>query len=158
MKSQDRKRLLKQYGHLYRRHAGEGVNWRECFYCSDPSETVDHCPPLSWVESRTAKSWRAAGIPLALMPACRACNGLLGDKPLFTALDRLLSLENALERRYEREAALWSDEEIAEMSPEFQRTIKARRAKTKHLMGRIRHVQWRALNDETFPVLQEDNA
>lgn len=155
MKKQERSKLLKQYGHLYRKHVAEGVSMRECFYCADPADTVDHCPPIAWIDSRAPEAWRSAGIPLALIGACRACNGLLGDKPLFTALDRLLSLENALEKRYEREVALWSDDEIAEMGPEFQRTIKARKAKSNHLLGRIRNVQRRALREDTFPVLQD---
>jgi hypothetical protein len=147
----ERKRLFKTYGQLYRWHSADGVNRHECFYCGDSAETLDHAPPLSWVETQDKKAWAKHGVRFVLLPACRHCNSLLGNRPLFRALERAQFIEQALLKRYDKEASLWAPDEIAEMSPEFQRVIAARRKKTNYLLVRVRHAQWRLLQYESFP-------
>lgn len=147
----ERKRRQKTYGHMYRRHRGETIDRDSCFYCGAPAEHLDHCPPLAWIDSRTSEQWRDASIPIVLLPSCGKCNQALGDKPLFTALDRLLHLENMLDVQYEKGAALWSDAELEDMSESFKHAIQTRRRALADLLARLRHVQWRVIHDETFP-------
>jgi hypothetical protein len=116
-----------------------------CFYCGDLAGERDHCPPLSWVESRRLSDWKRDGVRFVVVPACGHCNNLLGDRPLFTLVERAEFIERRLETLYEREAALWSEEEIAEMSPEFQRTLRARKRALVLLMDRVRTAQWRCM-------------
>ena len=151
--TKERKRRQRTFGHLYRRHRGETIDRNTCFYCGDAAEHLDHCPPLAWIDSRTSEQWREASIPVVLLPSCSQCNQALGDRPLFTVLDRLLNLENILHVRYERDAALWSDAELEDMGESFKRSIEARRKASNALLARLRHVQWRTLHDETFPEI-----
>lgn len=151
MKKRERDRLLTTYGRLYHWHIPPGEGRHKCFYCGDFAGTADHCPPLSWLESQTTEAWARMGVPFVLISSCSDCNKRLGDRPMFTALERTEYLKAALEQRYEKESTLWSEDELAEMSSEFQRTIKARQAKTKELLVRARHAQWRVLQEESFP-------
>lgn len=48
-----------------------------------------------------------------------------------------------LEDKYEKNSSLWSDDEIKEMSKDFQKTIKARQKAALFNLRRVRHSQWR---------------
>jgi hypothetical protein len=74
---------------------------------------------------------------------------LLWDHP---DLDRLYT---RLEAEYERRSTLWSDEEIAEMSLEFQRQIRARRCELRALHRRICMIQQAIANTERHPRREE---
>lgn len=50
-------------------------------------------------------------------------------------------------QQYEKEAHLWSEAEIREMSPEFQRTIRARQRATQELLTRARAAEWRKVRE-----------
>lgn len=147
MNRKQRKHIISIYGHLYKRHlynvhpASEG-----CYYCGAGAESIDHMPPLAWVDllcpSKKMGKGRSKQICL-LMAACLDCNQRLGDRPLFSLIERVRHIENSLLKKYENESSLWTDDEINEMGPEFRRTLKARRVKYQWLLQRIRHVQWR---------------
>jgi hypothetical protein len=144
----NREEILKLYGSFYDYHYSEiGA----CFYCGDIGGEIDHCPPISWVESRTLTGWREAKIPLVKVSCCGSCNRTLGDKPFFTVYERLRFLVRVLEAEYERRASLWAEEEIKEMSPMFQRMIYAKKAQLIGLHARVRSLQQRLLNTESHP-------
>lgn len=142
----ERKRLQAAYGHLYSRYFAEAMPGSfGCFYCAEPADTIDHCPPLSWVEHRRPQDWKRDKIAFHTIVCCRDCNKVLGDRGLFTALSRTTLIRQKLETKYEREAALWSEEEIAQMSPRFQKSIRARSSLLRMLVERIRAAQWREM-------------
>ncbi len=145
-KKAERARLSRTYNHLYTPHSFEGQNVRECFYCADPAETRDHCPPLSWVETRKQEAWRDAGVAFVTVPCCAPCNGLLGRKGLFTLKERADYLEQRLSAKFDRESTLWSEDEIDEMGPSFQKTIRARQKAVDDLARRVQNAQARSIN------------
>lgn len=151
MKAKERQRLHQTYDHLYDVHYGGADEMHKCFYCSDHADTFDHCPPLSRVESKTTDDWRNSGTYFVKVKACFSCNVMLGNKPFFTLRERAYFLEDALLTKFEKQSKLWTEDEIAEMSPDFQRTIRAKQRDTKQLLARARMVQWRLLQYETFP-------
>ena len=147
-RERERRRLLALYGALYKGHEYERMpGSMGCFYCGDSAGTRDHCPPLSWVETKKPARWRADGVHLLLVPACDDCNRRLGDRALFTPLERAEYVRSKLESIYDRQHTMWADDEIAEMGPEFQRTIKARRLQLVALLGRVRAAQWRCVRE-----------
>jgi len=145
-KKAERARLSRIYNHLYTPHSFEGQNIRECFYCGDPAETRDHCPPLSWVETRQQDAWRDAGVPFLTVPCCTPCNSLLGGRGLFTLKERVDYVEQRLSIKFDRETTLWSEDEIGEMSPSFQRTLRARQHAVDALAKRVQNAQARSID------------
>lgn len=91
--------------------------------------------------------WRRQGIKFLLLPACDECNRALGDKPYFTPAERAAFIEQRLTQVYERQATLWTEDEIREMSPQFQKSIRARRKQLVALLGRVRAAQWRVVRE-----------
>lgn len=153
MKSKERLRLVRAYGNRYSRHYHDSVKPWQCFYCGDDAQTLDHVPPLSWVETYSPETWRSHGVPFVLLHVCHDCNSRLSNKPLFTAYERTQALEAKLSALYDRKASLWSDYEIAEMGPSFRASLIEHKAAVRRLADRIRHLQWRLLQHESFPVL-----
>jgi len=151
--SQERKRLFKTYNFLYSRPKFDGINSIECFYCGDSATQLDHCPPLNWVESKTIKQWKEQHINFFLVSCCSQCNRKMSDKPLFTLLEKLIFAVKYLENLYEKKANLWSEEEIAEMSIPFQKTIRARKKLSQLLLDRVQFAQHRLAK---FQYIEED--
>lgn len=150
MKAKARNVLLKQYGNLYHTHYPLNHRPGTCFYCGDLKSEHDHCPPLSWVDAVITEKHNL-GIELLRIPSCSDCNNILGDKPLFTPLERVQYIHEKLSAKYERGFTLWSDEELEEMSSDFQRVIKARRKKLSFLLERVKGSEWR-LTEELLNV------
>ena len=76
------------------------------------------------------------------VPACRECNGLLGNYCLNTLRDRAEHLSAALEHKYRRLLCqpLWTDEEIDAMGRTMQQFIRARAAKRQIILDRLAHL------------------
>jgi hypothetical protein len=150
MKTRERNRLYTTYNQFYDRHyIEEGYM---CFYCNDYAETLDHVPPLSWIEVFKLENLRKNGIPLATVPCCAECNRLLGGRKLLTVEDRLEYLETKYSALFEK-LARWSDEEIEEMGQSFRQTLKSQRHREDELMRKIRAIEQRQIKPWTFPRL-----
>jgi hypothetical protein len=146
--NRERKRLHELYHRFYDRHYTE--NRYECFYCSTPADTLDHVPPLSWIEAYGLENLRRARTPLSLVPACGECNSLLGNKKLLYTDDRLRFLETKYHSLFEK-LARWTDDEIAEMGPSFQQSLKVPRYRELELMDKIRGIERRLVKSESWP-------
>lgn len=147
-KSKERARLNSIYGHLYGHHISDHLpHSLGCFYCGDIAQTKDHSPPLAWVETKKQKEWRDDGIEFLTVRSCSWCNIKLGEKPLFTLAERSAFIEKTLMRQYEKESALWSEDEILEMSSAFQKTIRARKKAIAELLTRARTAEWRKIRE-----------
>ena len=99
------------YNGFYRRHQ---VSDR-CFYCGDPATELDHTPALSVVQEYSVRTLRQMRVPLRVVSSCRWCNGRLRNQALLTSADRLEFLIGRLEGCLDKEKAIWTPEEIAEM-------------------------------------------
>lgn len=148
MNKRERTRLYRTYHQLYTQHyIEEGYT---CIYCGAPGDTLDHSPPLSWLEPFGIEALRRAKIPLTTVPCCSECNGLLGDRKLLTVTDRLEYLEKKYHSLFEK-LVRWSDEELEEMGESFQRSIRAQRYREDELIRKIRAIEQRIVKPWTLP-------
>jgi hypothetical protein len=85
------------------------------------------------------------------------CNTALGDRKLFTAMERLQYLESYYEAKLIKQRKLWSDDEIAELGGRLRDYVRARQEKISRFMYKIRAIQLRQIKPETFPVMSENN-
>lgn len=71
-----------------------------CYYCGQSADTEDHVPALSHARNFGADYFRKAEIPFVLVPACRECNSLLGNRELFTLAERHFFIKEAIAKHY----------------------------------------------------------
>lgn len=128
-----------------------------CFYCGDdmaPDE--DHCPPLTAVDTFGSEYFRARGIPLVRLRCCRNCNGRLGAKHLFTAVERAQYLLKVLEKAHDKEHVMWPAEELQELNEISLRPgAKQKADKAGLLLARVRHLQTLLVEEDRMPVFAE---
>jgi hypothetical protein len=112
---------------LYTLH---GMTWwgTPCCYCGDPSEEEEHVLPLSAYKKLLAVGNFA--IPddlLRIVPSCKECNGLVGDKVFRTFEEKRLYVKACISRRYHGvlEYPHWQPEELTELDGELYRWIVA---------------------------------
>lgn len=155
MKSKERQRLLKIHGSKYKVHRHETIYRNVCFYCSEPADTVDHCPPINAVEEYSKEYWKREQIPFVTVWSCRNCNSVLGSKLLFSLYERTQYIEDKLLNKYDKAHTLWTDEEIKELGYSLQTSVKASIEKSKVLLHRARKAQERLLEYDSFPKWEE---
>lgn len=115
----------------------------ECFYCGERATGLDHCPPLAFTEG-LGPAW--ALVRHYLLPTCGDCGRRLSaTRVLETPSQRAGYLATRVGELFERRCNLWSDDEIQEMSPDFQRTIRARQVALMGLGKRVRRLERCAL-------------
>jgi hypothetical protein len=148
MNKQERNRLYRTYNRLYTRHYIEEGYF--CIYCLSPADTLDHVPPLAWIETFGTEALRKSKIPLATVPCCRECNSLLGDRKLLTVMDRLEYLEKRYNKLFDK-LVRWSDDELEEMGQSFQQSIRAQRYREDELIRKIRAIEQRIIRPWTLP-------
>lgn len=154
--AKDRKRLVAQYGRLYRRHMVD--NPPCCFYCGDTFQVLDHCPPLDALDFGGVEGMRRRKIPLALIPSCSRCNSFLGRRELLTAAERLEYLEKRYSAEVERIKGRWTDEEINELGPYLARVIESAHGKQLDAMRKVDNIQRRIIRTWTHPEFNVDQA
>jgi len=147
-KTKIRALLIKKYGQRYERHWSSR---KGCFYCGDNWADLDHCPPLSWLDTKDLKWFKEREIGFYLVNSCKDCNNSLGDKPLFTLQERADFTRSRLEKKAEK-TVLWSKDEIDEMSPRFQKSILARQQIQNRVLDRLRYAQELQFRAEDFPL------
>ena len=139
MKFCERQQLLKQYGQIYSKF--EGAKTQECWYCKQPKECVDHCPPLSSLSFLDVHKFREHGGNFVLIPSCMSCNSLLGERKLFTPNERISWLLGAYNKLFDKSYYGWSDEEVREMGFVFRTMINASRLKSNSYIDRIKSIE-----------------
>lgn len=113
-----RKQNKKMIGNLYRRVFDRDMS--KCAYCGAPREGLDHVPPLSVAVNLDLEKDK---VKLFLYPCCSYCNGVLGNKRLYTYEERLIYLYNHTLRKIKDEEKQWSKEEIEELGPNLKQMI-----------------------------------
>lgn len=149
----ERKRLIQLHGHKYKRHfISEGFY---CFYCADPANVLDHVPPLTVMDNLDYDYRRKNDIPCSLITCCNECNTALGNKKLFTVMDRLVFLESYYDVKLQKQRNLWTDDEIDELGRNLKDFVRARQEMASRFMYKIRAIQNRQIRPETFPSFAE---
>jgi len=127
-----------------------------CTYCGDVADTFDHIVPVSYRHNSRNKSENRD----MAVPCCRECNSTLQDKLLFTIRERAHYLYNRYSIKYKKILSFpdWSDNELEEMSVEFQRSIRASIVYKSLLNSRIRWLQGMSShsNDMTWQEAQDE--
>lgn len=110
-----------------------------CVYCGDVADTVDHMVPLSFQRSAGKRFATRAGQNKNLVPSCRECNNLAGNKIFDTKQDKKAYIINRLRSKYRKilDMPEWSKEEMEELSPTMQKFITSQMAKRGLLEMRI---------------------
>ena len=148
--SKQRKNLMKMHNHKYTRHyTSEGYY---CFYCGDPAEGLDHVPPLSLLDGMPYEQRKRSRIPAVTVACCSECNSALSSRKLVTVDERLDFLESFYDAKFKKQSAMWSQEEIDELGPSLQASVRARQEKLQRFIHKIRGIQRRARLIETHPT------
>lgn len=115
----DRERIYRVVGHRYKRFSFFGDS--TCIYCGRDATTKDHVPAVV-----NSYCYNMSKYPHIVVPACRSCNSILGDKFKNTMLERVKHLAIRYEKKFEKVLSVpdWKEEEIAEMGPIMRRRIR----------------------------------
>lgn len=108
-----------------------------CTYCGDYYElTKDHVIPVSYTHNK--RQIRGT----YCVTACMECNCTLGDKMLINVHTRADFLIAAYKHKYKRllKQPYWTEDELSEMSPDFQRYIRAKQRDRHTLQKRMDHL------------------
>ena len=109
------------------------VDQFKCFYCGEPANSIDHCPPISKCEYyKDIKNHY-------LIPCCLNCNNLLANKTNFTPLERLACLKELLKKKYKTILQMpdWTDEELKEVKGQLKEYIQHEISKKEQLLRRL---------------------
>lgn len=115
-----------------------------CVYCGEPAECGDHLFPVAAMQGR-CKDNLPPSVLLVVVPACTECNGIAHAR-VFNSLEEKRSyIQWRLRRKYNELSSWkdWSKEEFAELCPNLQSTILAKRKKKEKLRRRM---SWSAKN------------
>lgn len=122
--AKNRRRIEQKYDSLYKPHYLNGMGF--CVYCGDRyPETVDHVPPLSWVDSYGTEYFVDKDIQLLKVVSCSECNAALGDKPYFTVRQRKSYISMHLRKKFDQviQNRPWEDDEIDELDGRLKEYI-----------------------------------
>lgn len=107
--------LIAKYDHYYKPHYLCATG--KCVYCGQPSQHIDHCPPLSWVNTYGSEYFTSKHIPFYKLTSCKDCNLTLSDLPYFTIRQRKGYMAAVLRERFSKELQnpMWESDEINEL-------------------------------------------
>ncbi|MDE2232528.1 MAG: hypothetical protein KGJ90_00150 [Patescibacteria group bacterium] len=128
----------------YNRFFYKILNQEWCVYCGDLATTVDHFIPISIFASLIGIGADING--KILVPACRECNLLAGDKLFKTIGAKRRYLQNRIKERYRKvlNMPFWEEKEISELSPHMQEIVKNGLLEREHVKARI---GWKNINN-----------
>lgn len=119
--------MLKRLGPRYARHVW-AFEQKKCIYCGETPGEIDHVPALSWLYALGSGYFEQKGYPVVTVPACKRCNGWLGDKPYHTIRQRKGYVASRLRQIFDKIQAspVWTEEEIEEMGWSFKTPLRNR--------------------------------
>jgi hypothetical protein len=94
-----------------------------CYYCGDPATSIDHVVPQSMLQTLRLLGDDEATAVLArhgrvmLVPCCRECNSILGNKYFDTLRKRKEHLKRRLRERNRKLLSMppWTDRELGDL-------------------------------------------
>jgi len=106
-----------------------------CAYCGLAAESVDHIPPVKHMD------WFLPDERYCV-PACKECNGGLGDRFLLTFTERLEFIKVWLRLRYARElkTVVRSPEELKEYGPTLRKKLEKAGLRKTVLQDRLEYL------------------
>lgn len=154
-RNKKREELMQKHHHKYVRHyTTEGYY---CFYCGDPAEGLDHVPPLSLIDTMPYERRKASRIPATLVACCSECNSALNNRRLVNVEERLEFLESYYDAKFKTQNAMWTEEEIQELGPSLQNSVRCRQEKLQRYVHKIRAIQRRHMMTETHPTWEPND-
>ena len=93
-----------------------------CTYCGDVAEDLDHVVPHSYASSTDKRSYKKTKV----VPCCKRCNSLLGNKHYFVIGERADYLFNTYKRNGDELLSLpeWTEEELEDMGTTLKKTLR----------------------------------
>lgn len=115
---------------------------KPCTYCGVPADTLDHTIPQSVVNAAADAGLSLAALSRVrylVVPACRECNSLLGDRVFPTLSERRTAVKRMLRRRYYADLGMpsWDEAEIAELGPNMQHEVRVGLEKQRIIRARL---------------------
>lgn len=106
-----------------------------CYYCGDLATCYDHTIPVSYLIKT-----REHLFDIPLLPSCTECNNLLGSFLFKSLEDRKAFVKKKLKKKYNKvlKSALWSEEELNELGPELQMTIRSMEEEKNIILKRLK--------------------
>ena len=116
-----------------------------CYYCGDPASTIDHVPPLDFVDAYGSDHCVRYDIDMVKVPSCSECNRHLGNRPLLTLRDRAEFIYDDISRTYKRIIELpdWTADEIDGMGDGMRGTIEEEQVKKQWVESRLTFIKTR---------------
>lgn len=116
-----------------------------CYYCGIPATSLDHVIPVSMLAALEALGDDDAMAAIMgrfryrVLPACRECNSVLGNKYFDTVGKRREYVKESMRRRYKSvlEMPDWSDSDLATLSPTLQQYVLQALAERTYVRKRI---------------------
>lgn len=117
-----------------RRYGYGGVNDRRknivgdcCVYCGDPANSRDHFPPASV----TYRGW--------LLPSCKECNSVAGDREPYDLIKRQQLVMKRLGRKLARRKGEWRNSEIEqELIGNLRRMVRLHQHERRQIIVRMK--------------------
>ena len=131
-----RKLALQRLNRIYKLIKNDNI----CVYCGVRATTIDHFVPISIINLLAELVDVRKG--LFLIPCCRECNALAGNKIFPTIAAKRRYLHKRLRAKYKKLLAspLWREPEMADLGPLLSSRILAGEAKRQWVLERL---EWR---------------
>tara|TARA_R110000744_G_C18889873_1_gene507793 strand:- start:22 stop:447 length:426 start_codon:yes stop_codon:yes gene_type:complete len=125
-----------------------------CTYCGDSAEDLDHVIPHSYASSTGKRSYKKTKV----VPCCRRCNSLLGNKHYFVIWERAAYLFNTYKRKGNKLLSLpeWTEEELEDMGDNFKKDIKKDRHLKEKLIEKLNVLELVHLMEPTIEDVWEE--
>lgn len=122
----ERREKLNKYSLYYKRLIN--CDQYVCFYCGFPRQCLDHCPPLSVVDTIDIKKYLKMGGKFHLVPSCIECNKLLQSYPSPDKYSRMDFLFSKYEKKL-NSREIWSQTEINELGHNLKTLVLTQQSK-----------------------------
>lgn len=126
----------------------------DCVYCGETADTVDHLLPRNYTGEAERKI-------VPVVPACRECNGTLGDIFLPDVMERRELVQERYRRKYKRflKKVIWGESDMEQFGPQIRTAITKGMIEHNRTMSRLAwpddplydHKAWSACWDQELP-------
>ena len=111
----------------------------KCYYCGCEAEKIDHVPPVRYLEFYLATSENTS---FATVPCCKECDSFLENCRQGLLEERKRYVNDAISRKYRKALNIyerWSEEELAGMSADLKKSIRAGLSLGEEAYARLRY-------------------
>ena len=108
-----------------------------CSYCGDPADSLDHFIPHIRNRTHSLKSFKRSEV----IPSCRECNTLLGEKLFESIGGRAGYLHTKYQTRYSKIISMpeWGNEELEELGYNLRSMVEQEIKTKKDVLRRVEH-------------------